>query len=325
MTFLSKKILAGVACGTLLAGCGGGAGNSVPEAADPVPPTMGNISFSITDGPRQDTRAMVLHFTGMELGHSSGDVVTLTMPDGGMSVDMMQLQNGEYASLITAAEIPMGQYDWVRLHIDLSQSYVELSGTGGQHGMQMGADATNGLEVHEPFELLDSINHEFMLEFDLQSGLQHHGMGMMGDEYELHSAMRLVEMQHAGGISGMIDASMIDINHADCDAAPGGNWVYLFPGDATVPDDVAVPDTDGMPGPITTDRVEMDPATGNHNYHFSYLPEGSYRMAFTCSGEWDEIGDDDYPADPDQRFNFQMFSDPIDVVAGQMGNHDMMP
>jgi len=44
-----------------------------PGAADPVPAAMGNISFSITDGPREDTRAMVLHVTGMELGHSNGD------------------------------------------------------------------------------------------------------------------------------------------------------------------------------------------------------------------------------------------------------------
>jgi hypothetical protein len=325
MTFSSRKILAGVVCGALFSGCGGGAGDANPGAADPVTPAMGNISFSITDGPRADTRAMVLHITGMELGHSNGDVITLDMPNGAVSADMMQLQNGVHVSLVTGVDIPMGQYDWVRLHVDLSQSYVELSGTGGQHGMHMGSDATNGIEVHEPFELLDSINHEFMLEFDLQRGVQHHDMGMMGVEYELHSAMRLVDMEHAGGLSGMIDASMIDINHPDCDQEPGGNWAYLFPGDATVPDDVAASDTDGIPGPITTDRVEMDPATGDHNYHFGYLPEGSYRIAFTCSGEWDEFGDDDYPADPDGRFDFQMFSNPMDVVAGHMGSHHKMP
>jgi hypothetical protein len=268
MTFSSRKILAGVVCGALFSGCGGGAGDANPGAADPVTPAMGNISFSITDGPRADTRAMVLHITGMELGHSNGDVITLDMPNGAVSADMMQLQNGVHVSLVTGVDIPMGQYDWVRLHVDLSQSYVELSGTGGQHGMHMGSDATNGIEVHEPFELLDSINHEFMLEFDLQRGVQHHDMGMMGVEYELHSAMRLVDMEHAGGLSGMIDASMIDINHPDCDQEPGGNWAYLFPGDATVPDDVAASDTDGISGPITTDRVEMDPATGDHNYHF---------------------------------------------------------
>ena len=325
MKFSGKKILAGVACVTIFAGCSGGAGDTAPDAADSVNPAMGNISFSITDGPWEEARALVLHITGMDLGHTNGDVIRLDMPNGSMSVDMMQLQNGEYMPLVTGVDIPMGQYEWVRLHIDLSQSYVELASTGGHHGMQMGADASNGLEVHEPFQILDSLNHEFMLEFDMRRGVQHHDMGMMGDQYELHSAMRLVSMEDAGGLSGMIDASMIDINHPACDQAPGGNWAYLFPGDAAVPDDVAEPESDGVSGPITTDRVEMDPASGDHFYHFGYLPPGTYRIAFTCSGEWDEVGDDDYPADPDVRFDFQMFSNPTDVVAGQMSRFDMMP
>ena len=46
-------------------------------------------------------------------------------------------------------------------------------------------------------------------------------------------------------------------------------------------------------------------------------------MAFSCSGEWDEAGDDDYPADPDGRFDFHHFSGPLDVVAGQMHRHDL--
>jgi hypothetical protein len=69
----------------------------------------------------------------------------------------------------------------------------------------------------------------------------------------------------------------------------------------------------------------MDPATGDHFYHFSYLSPGSYRIAFTCSGEWDEDGDDDYPSDPDSRFDFHMFSDPMNVTAGQARRVDLMP
>ncbi len=141
----------------------------------------------------------------------------------------------------------------------------------------------------------------------------------------LFRSMRLINMDVAGGMTGMVDASMIDINHPDCDAAPGGNWAYLFPGDAADPDDVAESESDSVPGPTATDRVEMDPGTGDHFYHFAYLPAGSYPVAFTCSGEWDEAGDDDYPSDPDGRFDFRMFSDPVDVAAGQMHRFDLMP
>jgi hypothetical protein len=323
MTIASKLVVAGAAVILFSAGCGGG--SSSPSTINPVTQTNGSISISLTDGPWEDAQAMVLHITGVELGHFNGDIIQLELPGGPMSIDMMQLQNGVFEPLIAAMDVPMGQYEWMRLQVDPSQSYIDLASTGARHEMQMGSGAANGLEVHEPFQIAQSTHSEFMLDFDLRRGVEHHDMGMMGGQYELHSAMRLVNMEDAGGLSGMVAASMIDINHPDCDSTPGGNWAYLFRGDAAVPDDIAEPDSDGVPGPLAADRVEMDPATGDHLYHFGFLSPGSYRMAFTCSGEWDEDGDDDYPSDPDGRFDFHMFSEPMDVTAGQMHVIDLTP
>ena len=132
-------------------------------------------------------------------------------------------------------------------------------------------------------------------------------------------------MSESGGLMGAVHSSMIDVNHPDCDDAPGGNWAYLFHGDTMEPDDIADVDTDGMEGPIAADRIDMDTMTGEHRYHFSYLEPGQYRMAITCSGEWDEVGDDDHPADPDGRFAFQMFSEAMEVMSGQMHDIDMSP
>jgi hypothetical protein len=321
-----KPIVVAVTVITVLSACGGssapGGGNSAPGAEDPV---GGSISISLTDGPWEDAQEMVLHITGVEMGHANGDVVSLGLRGGAMSVDMMQLQNGVSELLVSGADVPTGQYDWMRLQVDLILSHIDLASTGGRHNMQMGPNASNGLEVHEPFQIQQATHSEFMLDFDLRRGVQQHSGGMMGDQYELHSAMRLVNMGEAGGLTGMVDASMIDINHPDCDIEPGGNWAYLYPGDAVYPDDIAESDDDGMPGPMAADRVEMDNVTGDHMYYFGYLTPGSYRVAMTCSGEWDEDGDDDYPSDPDGRFSFQMFSDPVDVAAGQMHDFDLMP
>jgi len=71
--------------------------------------------------------------------------------------------------------------------------------------------------------------------------------------------------------------------------------------------------------------VELDPQTGEHIYHFDFIESGSYRIAFSCSGEWDEQADDDYPADPEGRFDFQFFSNPMNVTAGQQHRFDLMP
>ena len=306
---------------TLLAGCGGGTDGTI----GPTPEPVGSISISLTDGPWEEARSIVLHITDVELGHSNRDVVRLDIPGGPMSVDMMHLQNGMFQVLISRVEVPAGQYDWIRLRIDADQSYIDLAGTGGRHRMEMGSSAANGLEVRQPFRIQERAHDEFMLDFDVRYGVRHHHGGMMGDQYELHSAIRLVNMHDAGGLTGMIGASMVDINHPDCDPAPGGNWAYLYPDDASIPDDIAEPDTDGVPGPIATDQVEMQSGTGEYFYHFGYLPAGSYRIAFTCSGEWDEDGDDDYPSDPDGRFDFQKFSDSAAVTAGQIRRHDLVP
>lgn len=310
---------------SVLQGCGGSSSSNAvtPPVPPPSTPPTGTISISITDDPWHEMESMVLHITGMEFGHSDGDVRSFDMPGGPMEVDMMQLQNGAFRELMSDVEMPVGDYDWMRVQIDADQSYMQDHGTGGQHGFRMGQNAMDGLEVHEQFQVQAGIHSEFMLDFDLRQGVQHSHMGMMGDQFELHSALRLVHMNEAGGLSGMVDPALIDINHPDCDPADGGNWVYIFPGDATAPDDIAEEEVDGVPGPIAADRVDMEPGTRNHLYHFGFLPEGSYRVAFTCSGDWDEAGDDDYPSDPDGKFDFQAFSDPIDIVAGQMHGHDL--
>lgn len=293
--------------------------------SDPPPPQApptGTISVSITDDPWHDFDAVSLHITHMEFHHSDGSDFSIDMPGGSLQVDMMQLQNGVAQELVTDHELPAGEYDRIRLHLDPDQSYIDRRDTGGRHGMQMGPGTENGLEVQQQFRIEQGEHAEFMLDFDLRRGVQQHHSGMMGDQFELHNAMRLVRMEHAGGLFGAVDPALIDVNHPDCDPADGGNWVYVFPGNAEAPDDIAEVESDGVPGPIATDRVEMDPGTGAHEYHVAYLPEGTYRLAFSCSGEWDESGDDDYPSDPDGEFDFQHFSGPIEIAAGQMHQHN---
>lgn len=322
MKMHNTKFMVAAAMAAFIYGC---SSDSNEEAPPPEEPTTGSITISLTDDPWEDAMEMVLHVTGVEMGHADGNVVMLEMTGGGMSINMMQLQNGESTMLADGAEVPMGQYEWMRLMIDPAQSHIDLASTGGRHGMQMGSDAENGLEIMHDFEIGQAQHSEYMLDFDIRRGVQHHDNGMMGGEYRLHSAMRMVDMSQSGGLMGTVDPAMIDVNHPDCDDAPGGNWAYLFHGDVTEPDDIADVDTDGMQGPMAADRIDMDTMTGEHRYHFGYLDPGQYRIAITCAGEWDEVGDDDHPNDPDDEFAFHMFSDPMEMMPGQMHDNDLSP
>jgi hypothetical protein len=307
----------------LVAGCGGSSSSDTMTPPPAPAPLTGTISVFVTDDPWHDMDSMIIRVTGMDFGHSNGEVHSFDMPGGSVDVDMMQLQNGVNHRLVSGIELPVGDYDWMRMRIDTGQSFMQDSGTGGRHGFRMGQEGSEGLEVHEPFHVDAGIHGDYMLDFDVRQGVRHSHNGMMGDQYELHNALHLIRMDQAGGLWGTVDPSLVDVNHPACDPAEGGNWMYVFPGDAEAADDIADAETDGIRGPIATDRVEMNPGTGAHEYHFGYLPEGRYRLAFTCSGEWDEPGDDDYPSDPDGQFDFQHFSGPVEIGAGQMHRHDL--
>jgi hypothetical protein len=305
-----------------LTACGSGDAIPVSQSADPGVPT-GTVSLAITDGPMEEAHALVLHVTYIEFGHANGDVTRLEPQGGPLGLDMMQLQNGTTHDLLARVNMPAGDYDWLHLGIDPDNSYIDLQ-SGAHHGLEL--HDSSGLRVHESFAVHASQHSEFVLDFDLRLGVQHHQMGgMMGEQYELHSALRLMRMEDTGDVTGTVDAALVDVNHAGCDPAIGGNWAYLFPGDATQPDDVAESDTDGIDGPMATDRVELDTGTGMYRYHFAFVPAATYRVAFTCTGEWDEAGDDDYPNDPDGRFGFHAFSGPVEVVAGQVREFHIGP
>lgn len=301
-----------------LASCGGESSNSANTAA-----VNGTISLAITDGPMDEAQQLILHVTHMDVGHADGSVTRLELMNGPQDVDMMQLQNGLTHDLLDTTPIPAGQYQWMELGVDLQQSHIGTM-SGANHGMTL-ADP-QPFRAMETFQIRDGEHADFIMDFDLHSAVRQHDMGgMMGVEYQLHNGMQLMNSADAGGLTGAVDSSLVDINQPACDPAAGGNWVYLFDGAVTQADDLAVTETDGFPGPLAADRVELNPGSGEYRYHFGFIPAGSYRVAFTCSGEWDEESDDDYPTDPDARFDFHGISAPVDVIAGQMQVMDITP
>ena len=305
-------------CAGTLASCGGSSGDA---AANSQP--MGTINLALTDGPMDEARELVLHVTHISLGHTDGSVTRLELMGGPQDIDIMQLQNGLTHGLLEMATVPAGRYRWMELGVDLQLSHFGTM-SGGMHGMIL-AD-TDAMRAFYDFQVREGEHGDFVIDFDLHSAVRpHHMGGMMGPQYQLHNGMRLMERANVGGVMGTVDASLMDINQTGCDPAAGGNWVYLFDGSVAQPDDLAVTDTDGFPGPIASDLVELNVVTGDYQYHFGFVPQGNYRVAFTCSGEWDEEGDNDYPTDPDAMFDFHGFSGAFNVMAGQMMIMDFTP
>ena len=66
MKLQSTKFVVAATMATFLYGCDGGT-NEVPP---PEEPTTGTITISLTDDPWEDAMEMVLHVTGIEMGHA---------------------------------------------------------------------------------------------------------------------------------------------------------------------------------------------------------------------------------------------------------------
>lgn len=305
---------------TALAACGGG-GSDTPQA-------VGSLTVVLTDAPMQAVNELVVHVEYLELHHVDGRVVRVAPTGGPVDIDLAALEDGRIHDLLDRSQVPAGHYHGLTIGLDPDRSHVGFW-DGSHHPLQF-ADP-RGLEVEAPFAVGAGAHAEYVVDVDLGRGLQWHdggmggGMGGTGGTYALHSAVRMLDMSRAGGLQGGVDGSLVDVNHPACDPDLGGNTAYLFPGDAAGPDDIAGTEADGRPGPIATDRVELHPGVGEYRYHFAFLEPGSYRVAVTCAGEWDEAGDDDYPADPDGRFDFQALSAPAEVVAGQVTVLDVAP
>lgn len=316
MKTLSNLLL--ILCASVLASCGGGGSDD-----SIAPPATGTVTVFLTDGPMDEARSLVFHVTHVDMGHADGSITHVALPGGPLDIDMMQLQNGEVHPILNNMTIPVGQYEWMELGVDLTQSHIGTM-SGSQHNMT--TSTAYPFRGTEPFEIGLAQHVEFVMDFDLRRGVRQHDMGgMMGAEYQLHDAMRLMNTNNTGGVSGTVDVSLMDFNQASCDSTAGGNWMYLFAGTDAQADDLASTDTDGFMGPIATDMVEMNNVTGEYQYHFAFMNAGSYRVAFTCSGEWDENSDDDYPTDPDGRFDFLTMSAAMTVAAGQMHTYNVTP
>ena len=315
-----------------LAACGGGGDETSPAGDTGGGPDTGSgsvatLTLGLTDAPMQSVEELVLHVESLRLRLGDGREVRLQPAGGPVSVDVAALQNGRLHDLLDRAQVPAGQYQGLVLEIDPERSHLGLA-DGSRHRMAFAVP--EGLQVDVPFGLGAGQHRELVIDVDLGRSLYYHREGMgghggMADRYELHSGVRMIDAETAGGLTGRVALALTDLEQADCDSAPGGNVAYLFPGTAAEPEDLASEEADERAGPIVTDRVELHPGTGEYRYHFAFLEPGSYRVAFTCAGEWDEAADDDYPTDPDGRFAFQAFSEVVEVQAGEVTWLDINP
>jgi hypothetical protein len=280
-TQLACILLIGLsACGSSTSGnTSGGRGNpsSVP----------GTISIGITDAAVDDAQEVWIQFTGATVKPTNGNAIDF-MFDSVKNINLLSLQGTFSTDLMNNAVVPLGSYEWIRLHVNANNdnivdSYIKLD-DGSIHELWIPSGDETGLKIVSGFELSAMDNIKLMVDFDLRKSVV-----LSNGTYKLRPTLRMVNMKDSGTITGTIDSSeVIAANCSDSDPTTG-NAVYLFKGINAIPDDMR----NGNHGPFTSANVELNVASGNYEYVIGYVPEGSYTLAFTCQADLDNPASND--------------------------------
>lgn len=260
---------------------------SACESGDSASST-GSLNLNITDAPVDMAENVFVEFNGVEIKPAEGKSITFDFTERceadpeSCQIDLLELNGGSSAQILSDETVPAGKYNWVRLMVKAEEgvkdSYIMVDGQ--EHELRIPSGAKTGLKLNRGFVVAAGGESSFTIDFDLRKSVHMTGKG----EYKLRPTLRIVDHAEMGSLSGSIDSSLIN---ADC---TDGAAIYVFPaGTADAPDDED--GVDGGPDPITS--AVVDTTGGVYNYKVSFLSEGDYLIAFTCDADADEAEVDD--------------------------------
>ncbi len=306
----------GILFALCLTGCGGGGG------VDNAP--TGTISISVTDAPVDEADAVVIDMVRFEFKPKNGPAFFVDVADDARQLDLTDFANGMAAPLILNEEVPAGGYSWLAIHVAEATSFIRLEAGGGQYPLLIPGNKSE-LKLVSTLEVPVNRPVAYLIDFDLRKVVTE-PVGQTGPNGEprvfyLRPAMRIMNVADTGGVMGVVDQALVDLNNPRCsalDPVDQGNAVYVFQGMNAQADDVAATETDQVPGPITSDMVELDPATGQYRYNLMFLLPDQYTIAFTCSAGADD-SDSDEDFDPNGSnsgvFNFDAAIN-VEIITG---------
>ena len=270
----TTKALVVTAAVALLAACGGSGGDGDKSQT-------GRLKLSITDAPMDDVDAVWVKFSAVEFKPEAGAPVlnTLATPQ---SLNLLELQNGRTAVLVNDVVLPAGRYEWIRLVVDnvpnVRDSYVMADGMECELTVPSGAES--GLKMNRGFTLTAGGSVALTADFDLRKSLhappgQKSMIGMCTQGFLLRPTLRLVQDSEVGAIAGTVDP-LLFANVEGC--VP---MVYVF-ADGTNPAGNTTPDDQDANEPNPTVMAKPDT---NGAYKATFLPQGNYTVAYSCSAD----------------------------------------
>jgi len=203
--------------------------------------STGNLTIKLTDAPMPYGQFMEVNVTidKIEIGNSSDMDSFMIITDQQMKFNMLELVNG-LTETIANAEIPVGEYNTIRLYISLTEmimnngdsfSYnMNTEGFAGNHMMRNGMmlnDTIRSIDItlQDTLMVTEGGHNEFLMDIDIDSSfmledVDYVNMGMNGGMMMSMSGftflpnMRFVEMSNATTITGIVHSNAGNIANA---------------------------------------------------------------------------------------------------------------
>jgi hypothetical protein len=245
----------------LLASCGGG--------------TRHGVTIAITDAPIDLASSVNISFAKIEL--SGPNVVpTVLNISPAESVDLFQLQGGLTQLMVDTVQALPGHYDTLSLTIlaDEGSGQTNITLPDGVHILYLPPGVPATVKIPVDFDFASGGDLFLTVDFDLRKSIVQDPNNPT--KYQLFPAMRVVEDQVAGSITGNVATTLVTC------LEPA---VYVYSGDVT-PTDVDISDPNHG-GPISTALVGLNSTSGLFNFTAGFLPAGEYTIAFTCNAQVD--------------------------------------
>lgn len=253
----------------LLSACGSDSSDDVVA--------LGKLGIGVTDAPVDRAENVVVRCTGIEVKPASGNATVINF-DTPKDIDLLALQGGNAAPLISDYSLPAGNYQWLRLLVtaefdSVHDSYIQID--GAQFELRVPSGAETGLKLNTGFIVPQGGVANYTIDFDLRKSVVEPN-GQPG--YYLKPSLRMVNNVEVGTLSGSIDPTLVSIQCAGMELGA----VYVFAGADITPDDV-----DGAAAePLASGAVSVN-EQGAYVYQVGFLTAGSYTVAYTCDAVLD--------------------------------------
>ncbi len=242
------------------------------------------MNLGVTDGPVDAASAVVVSFTGVELQPSGGGNPVTFNFNAPQTINLLNEQNGNEASLLNGATVPAGNYAWIRLLLNVAadgtvaNSYIEIN--GAQYPLMIPSGAQTGLKLVQGFTMTANQVANFTVDFMLQQSITAPpGQASGGtQDYILKPALRLINNVQAGTISGTVALSTLQSNSACLNGYSGSGplpnaHVYVFSGTATPSSSLT---------PVVEPQITLS-SSGSYSYDQPFLLAGGYTLAVACT------------------------------------------